>query len=135
LPIVFQLYYEDKIKIKAAYKRPSDADNNKWVRESYFETEWLEADTQKEALPVALDLPKLYEKMLQTLMPNIKEYSVDVSLKEQVSHLQIYKSKEKEYEKLKAKRDKEKQFNRKAEINRQLKALQKELDNLKKSSI
>lgn len=134
-PIIFQLYYEDKIKIKAAYKRPSDADKNKWVVESYFETEWLDVDSPKEALPVALNLTKLYEQMLQTLMPNIKEHSADVSIKEQVSHLQTYKSKEKEYEKLKAKRDKEKQFNRKAELNKQLKSLQKELDDLKKSSI
>jgi len=134
-PIVFQLYYDDKIKIKAAYKRPSDTDKSKWVIESYFETEWFDLSSPKEALPVALNLTKLYEQMLQTLMPSIKEHSADASIKEQVSHLQQYKSKEKEYEKLKAKRDKEKQFNRKAELNKQLKSLQKELDYLKKSSI
>lgn len=134
-PIIFQLYYEDKIKIKAAYKRPSDADKAKWVIESYFETEWLDIDSPKEALPVALNLTKLYEQMIQALMPNIKGYSADVSIKDQVTHIQLYKSKEKEYEKLKAKRDKEKQFNRKAELNKQLKSLQKELDDLKKSSM
>ena len=134
-PIIFQLYYEDKIKIKAAYKRPSDADKAKWVVESYFETEWLDIDSPKEALPVALNLTKLYEQMIQALMPHIKGYSADVSIKDQVTHIQLYKSKEKEYEKLKAKRDKEKQFNRKAELNKQLKSLQKELDDLKKSSI
>ena len=134
-PIIFQLYYEDKIKIKAAYKRPSDADKAKWVVESYFETEWLDIDSPKEALPVALNLTKLYEQMIQALMPHIKGYSADVSIKDQVTHIQLYKSKEKEYEKLKAKRDKEKQFNRKAELNKQLKSLQKELDDLKKSSM
>ena len=134
-PIIFQLYYEDKIKIKAAYKRPSDADKAKWVVESYFETEWLDIDSPKEALPVALNLTKLYEQMIQALMPHIKGYSTDVSIKDQVTHIQLYKSKEKEYEKLKAKRDKEKQFNRKAELNKQLKSLQKELDDLKKSSM
>lgn len=134
-PIIFQLYYEDKIKIKAAYKRPSDADKAKWVVESYFETEWFDLSSPKEALPVALNLTKLYEQMLQALIPHIKGHSADVSIKDQVTHLQLYKSKEKEYEKLKAKRDKEKQFNRKAELNKQLKSLQKELDDLKKSSI
>lgn len=130
-PIIFQLYYEDKIKIKAAYKRPSDADSSKWVIESYFESEWLDADTQRESLPVALDLTKLYEKMLQVLMPDITTNSTSSSIKEQVSHIQLYRAKEKEYEKLKAKRDKEKQFNRKAELNKQLKVLLKELNKLK----
>ena len=88
-PIIFQLYYEDKIKIKAAYKRPSDADSSKWVIESYFESEWLDADTQRESLPVALDLTKLYEKMLQVLMPDITTNSTSSSIKEQVSHLSL----------------------------------------------
>src|ERR1035437_7945938 len=30
-PIFYQLMFEDRIKAKAAYKRPSDADANKWV--------------------------------------------------------------------------------------------------------
>jgi len=134
-PIIFQLCYQDKIKVKAAYKRPSDTGTNKWVVEAYFETEWLDIDTPKEPLPVALDLTKLYEQMLQTLMPQITKQAVDVSLKDQVSHLQLYKAKEKEYEKLKAKRDKEKQFNRKAELNKELKSLQKELDRLKQNDV
>lgn len=132
-PIIFQLYYEDKIKIKAAYKRPSDADKNRWVVESYFETEWLDVDSPKEALPVVLNLTSLYEKMLKILMPNITEHAIHTSIKEQVSHLERYRTKEKEYEKLKVKRDKEKQFNRKAEFNTQLKSLKIELDKLKQS--
>ena len=132
-PIIFQLYYEDKIKIKAAYKRPSDADKNRWVVESYFETEWLDVDSPKEALPVVLNLTNLYEKMLKVLMPKITEHAIHTSIKEQVSHLERYRTKEKEYEKLKIKRDKEKQFNRKAEFNAQLKSLKLELNKLKQS--
>ena len=134
LPIIFQLYYEDKIKVKAAYKRPSDADNSKWVVESYFETEWLADDTQKEALPIVIDLTKLYEKMLQVLMPDITTNTTSSSIKEQVSHIEIYRAKVTEYEKLKAKRDKEKQFNRKAELNKQLKSLSKDIDKLNHNS-
>ena len=130
-PIIFQLHHENKIKIKAAYKRPSDADNNKWVVESYFESEWLDADTQREVLPVSLDLAKLYEQMLKVLMPKISEDVAAVTMKDQVSYIEKYRAKEKEYEKLKAKRDREKQFNRKAELNTQLKKLLKELSELK----
>ena len=39
-PIIYQLTFEDRIKSKAAYKRPSDADASKWVVDSYFETAW-----------------------------------------------------------------------------------------------
>lgn len=134
-PIIFQLYYEDKVKVKAAYKRPSDTDNNKWVLESYFETEWIDVSTQRTTLPVALDLTKLYEQMLQVLMPDIMEYSIGVSIKDQVSHIEKYRVKEKEYAKLKVKRDNEKQFNRKAELNTELKKIYKELEELKESSI
>ena len=52
-------------------------------------------------------------------------------MKDQVSYIEKYRAKEKEYEKLKAKRDREKQFNRKAELNTQLKKLLKELSELK----
>ena len=34
LPIIFQIHKGNKVKIKAAYKRPSESANNKWVIES-----------------------------------------------------------------------------------------------------
>lgn len=43
-PIIYQLTFEDRIKIKAAYKRPNDADANKWVVDSYFETAWQKSE-------------------------------------------------------------------------------------------
>ncbi len=131
-PIIYQIHSADKIKVKAAYKRPSDADKNKWVVESYFESDWIEAGALRESLPVALDLTKLYEQMLKVLMPSeLNDQQTQGSLKDQVDKIQTIQAKERVYEKLKVKRDKEKQFNRKAELNSELKMLKKELDNLK----
>ena len=43
-PIFFELLYEDRVQSKVAYKRPSEADSNKWVVDIYFETQWHPAD-------------------------------------------------------------------------------------------
>lgn len=131
-PIIFQIYQNDKVKIKAAYKRPSESDKTKWVVESYFESDWMSVDTPKISIPIALDMGKLYEQMIHSLMPNVfKEIAPMGSIKEHVDKIELFKSKEREYEKLKAKRNKEKQFNRKAELNSQLKLLKNELDKLR----
>lgn len=131
-PIFYQIYRGNEVKIKAAYKRPSDADKNKWVVESYFESEWLALDSPTTPLPVALDLGKLYEQMMKALLPKeLVETGTQTAIKEQVELIEKIKAKERAYDKLKAKRDKEKQFNRKAELNSKLKKLQKELNHLK----
>ncbi|WP_345990446.1 DUF4391 domain-containing protein [Sulfurimonas sp. HSL1-2] len=131
-PIIYQIHRNDQVKVKAAYKRPSESDKRKWVIESYFESEWLDSEDPKIKLPVALNLIKLYEQMIQFLMPiDIRDQPNQGSLKDQVDKIQLIKAKEREYEKLKAKRDKEQQFNRKAELNSQLKLIKKELDELR----
>lgn len=130
-PIFYQIYRGSEVKIKAAYKRPSDADKNKWVVESYFESAWLDIDTAKAPLPLTLDLGKLYEQMMKALLPQeVTKASTAISLKEQVELIDKIKAKKKAYEKLKAKRDREQQFNRKATLNSELKILKKELDML-----
>ena len=68
LPIIFQIHKGNKVKIKAAYKRPSESANNKWVIESYFESEWLDKGIAKQPMPQVLDLGKLYEQLLKSLM-------------------------------------------------------------------
>ena len=134
-PIFYQIYRDNEVKIKAAYKRPSDADKSKWVVESYFESEWIELDTPKEPLPLALDLGKLYEQMMKALMPKeLIETGAQTAIKEQVELFEQIKAKERAYDKLKAKRDREKQFNRKAELNTELKKLKKEIEMLSRSN-
>lgn len=130
-PIFYQIIRDDEVKIKAAYKRPSDADKNKWVVESYFESEWLDTSASKEHLPVALDLGKLYEQMMKALMPKeVIETGTSSSMKETVDLIEKIKAKERAYEKLKMKRDKEKQFNKKVKLNKELHTLAEEIKTL-----
>ena len=127
-PIVYQLMFEECIKAKAAYKRPSDADVNKWVVDSYFETDWLPSDTERSELPVALDLAGLYEQMLRRLLPLPPR--AGETLKAQVERLGQIRSKQNECRKMEARLQKEQQFNRKVELNAQLRQLKLELANL-----
>ncbi len=134
LPIIFQIHRDNKIKIKAAYKRPSESANNKWVIESYFESEWLDKDTAKQPMPQALDLGKLYEQILKSLMPaEIVSGKTSHNIDEQVSIINQINSLKKEIDKLNSKYRKERQRNRQFEINKQIKLNKKKLDNFLKN--
>ena len=134
LPIIFQIHKGNKVKIKAAYKRPSESANNKWVIESYFESEWLDKDVAKQPMPQALDLGKLYEQLLKSLMPvEVTSSKTTQTLDEQVDKINKINCLKKEMDKLDSKYKKEKQRNRQFEINKQIKLKQKELNHLTKA--
>ena len=127
-PIVYQLTFDNRIKVKAAYKRPNDADANKWVVDSYFETVWHKCDTERVELPVALDMAGLYEQILRRLLPLPPRPGE--TLKAQVERLVQLRSKQHEYHKMEVRLQKEQQFNRKVELNSQLRQLNHELTQL-----
>ena len=68
-PIIFELLFEDEIMEVAAFKRRSESDTSQWVTGDYFWAEWVPSDTQREALPMSLDLGSLYQQMLWRLLP------------------------------------------------------------------
>ena len=134
LPIIFQIHKGNKVKIKAAYKRPSESANNKWVIESYFESEWLDKYSTKQPMPQALDLGKLYEQLLKSLMPvDVISSKTTQTIDQQVDKINNINSLQKELDKLNSKYKKEKQRNRQFEINKQIKLKQKELNQLTKA--
>lgn len=127
-PILFELTHGNQIQVVACYKRPSEADASKWVVSDYFSSDWLKADAERVPMPVALDLSGLYEQMLQRLIP--LPARVQESLAEQVARIGQVRVKQREVEKEAAKLAKEKQFNRKVEINAHLRKLKNELEQL-----
>lgn len=128
LPIFYNLSFEGRIKTVAAYKRPSDADASRWVVDAYFASPWLPADGERSVLPVALDMAGLYEQMLRRLMPTPARSGE--TLKNHVERLSQLQSKQNEYSKLEARLLKEKQFNRKVEMNTQLRTLKTDIETL-----
>jgi len=127
-PIFFELSHGERIKSTAAFKRPSDADSAKWVVDAYFETAWQPVDLPRASIPVALDLLGLYEQCLRRTIPF--PALPGESLKAQVERINSIRGKQAECRKLEARLQQEKQFNRKVELNRELRTLKNELNSL-----
>ncbi|MGY6630551.1 MAG: DUF4391 domain-containing protein [Wenzhouxiangella sp.] len=135
-PLIFELTSRrddgaprDAIRVAATYKRPSEANAGQWVIDDYFATDWLPAATVRAPLPVALDLSRLYEQILRELLPiQARQGENLAALIER--HARIT-AKQRECQQMQNRIRREKQFNRKVEFNRQLKALKAELDTLR----
>lgn len=127
-PIIFELHYEGKCKAIACYKRPNGADSAKWVVSDYFETDWLADNAKRSSLPVVLDLGVLYENLLSTLMP----YPAigGETMPERIARIEKIRAKERELEKSEARLNNEKQFNRKVEINAEIRAIKQEIEGM-----
>lgn len=128
LPIFYNLSFNGSVKTVAAYKRPSDADASHWVVGSYFSSSWQAADGECSTLPVALDMAGLYVQMLRRLMPFPARPGE--TLKDHIERLSELRSKQAEYARLESRLHKEKQFNRKVELNSQMRTIKAELDTL-----
>ena len=134
--IAFPIFFEvtapasrgDRVKVITAYKRPSEADSAKWVVGDYFSTKWLPADTTRSRLPVALNLASLYEQMLQQLMPIGARPGE--SLQALAERHRIMAVKQRELHKLETRLKREKQFNRKVELNAHMRTVKAEVEAL-----
>lgn len=127
-PIIFQLHRGRQVCMMAAFKRPSQAEADKWVLDDYLRGPWLAEDAEQQPLPIALDLHGLYEQLLRSLLPQAAR--TGESLPEQLERLARLRGRQGEYQKLEARLHKEKQFNRKVALNAQLRELKNEIDAL-----
>lgn len=127
-PILFQLTHGDRICFAASYKRPSEADASKWVIESRFQSDWQGNDLQRPPLPVALDLSSLYEHLIRQHFP--LPARPGEPLRDQVLRWNAIQAKKKEYQHLEIRLSKEKQFNRKVDLNASLRTLRQDLESL-----
>lgn len=128
-PLIFELAHQAKRRTVAAFKRPNEADKSKWVVSDYFWSNWVAEDAERTALPVSLDLAGLYDKLITALMPVAPKEEEDIQAR--VDRVEAIRAKEHEVAKIQAKLAKEKQFNRKVEINKALRTAKHELTQLK----
>ena len=127
-PILFELSFDGQTQVVAAYKRPNESDASRWVLSDYFATAWLPSDIERAAMPLALDLGSLYEQALHRLIP--MSGRPRESLADLVARVEQVAAKQREVDKASSKLAKEKQFNRKVEINATLRQLKTELEQL-----
>ena len=133
-PIIFEVVYQDKVKVVATYKRLNQADKTKAVVGQYYASDWLE-DADRVDLPLYLKLADLYEHFIAQILPiTSSEDSGDddesVSIELKLQKAQQLESLQKQLDKLKSKLRNEKQFNRRVELNKQLQNLQLQINRI-----
>ena len=124
-PILFVLRHGGHSQPVAAYKRPSDAASGQWVVGDYHAAPWQKDGVARSGLPVALDLQGLYEQLLRQHFAVLAR--TGESLRDQLDRLSLLSAKQAAADKLEARLAQEKQFNRKVEINAQLRTIRTEL--------
>lgn len=128
-PILFELHRrrggQAQMQVVGAHKRRSEADASRWVLSSYFASDWLPAAAPRTPLPLALDMAALYEALLYRLLPLVPRSGE--SLPELIARVEQVEAKRREVERTASRLAKEKQFNRKVEINATLRKLKNEL--------
>jgi len=147
-PLIFEVAQGDRVRLAAAYKRPSEADSTRWVVGDYFQGDWLPTDAPRASLPVALDMVGLYERLLEPLVagqtsrlipgkdnaaqPAVTSAEAErpVSLEARIAQAEAIKAQIREVDRVKARLEREKQFNKRVAINAELRAAEKQLDRL-----
>ena len=130
-PIIFEVVYQDKVKVVATYKRLNQANKTKAVIGQYYASEWLE-DHDRVELPIYLKLADLYEHFIAQLLPIVSNEDPEnddesVSIELQLQKAQQLESLQKQLDKLKSKLRNERQFNRKVELNKKVSELESQL--------
>ncbi len=125
-PVLFELCLAGRTRVVAAYKKPGEAGVAHWTLSDYFASDWLPADSARAAMPVVLNLGALYAQLLYPLIPlPARPHESLAELVERVSKVQAT---QREVDKTVSRLEKEKQFNRKVEINATLRRLKSELE-------
>ena len=138
-PIIFEVVYQDKVKVVATYKRLNQADKTKAVVGQYYASDWLE-DADRVELPLYLKLADLYEHFIAQILPialskDQENDNESFSIELQLQKSQQLESLQKQLDKLKSKLRTEKQFNRKVELNNQIRLLGAQLDKLRNNML
>lgn len=128
-PVVFELSFAGRTQMVAAFKRPHASDASRWLIGNYFASAWFTSDSGRVDMPLAVDLAGLYEQLLCRLIPVAVRTGESVA--ELVARVELITAKQREVDKVASRLDKEKQFNRKVEINANLRSLMLELEKLK----
>ena len=132
--VIFELVYDGQIRVKVAYKQRKNAHSADTFLSSYFASDWVAEDISRPALPPALNLGILYDKILSELIgpdANIDD-EASLSLADRVKHQEAINAKQVEIVKIERKLKRTKQFNKRLETNSILKKAKSDLARLKK---
>lgn len=127
-PILFVLLYGEEARLALAYKKRSRQQENRFVVDSYFYSEWQKKHELSLDLLKGLTLKAVYENMLKSLI-SVSSGS-DQALEQTVEKQKEMDKLKREIGALEAKIAKERQFNRKVKYNLELQEKRKELEKI-----
>lgn len=116
------------VQTAAAYKRTSDVDATKVVTHEHWRGGWAPASASRAPLPVALTLEGLYAGLLRSLWPHPAR--TGETLRSQAERLSAAAAQSKAVERLRTTVNREADFARQVEKNRELRAAQSRLKEL-----
>lgn len=125
--ILFVLTYEGKAQAWIGYKEAAAGGTFKVNR--YYHTEWV-PENELQFTISGLNMDAVYESLVRQIAGERLQAAPNESLKESVARDEERRRLEKQIAALENAMCKEKQLNRKMELNTELKKLRKELDNL-----
>lgn len=125
--LVFILEFEEQYQLWTGYKEEST--NTAFKVGNYYHTDWVTEETFTLKID-GLNMDTIYESLVRQIAGDTLIQENSESLKETVERQAAREKLTKDIEKLRAKIRKEKQFNRQVELNKQLKTLLKQLEEL-----
>jgi hypothetical protein len=130
--LFFELTFQGRIRFAAAYKRMSEADQAKQVVAAYYLSPWRDATAPRLLLPVAIDMASLYQQMLHRhmLLSGLTPRTAE-TLDETAERGASIRAQELVCKRLEARLRREDQFNRKVEINVDLRQARTQLEALR----
>lgn len=127
--ILFILTFDDKVQAWIGYKDKTPSTNNTCNVKQYYHTDWLnEKDLQFQVVGLNLDL--VYENLFRQIAGAAFAYINANSLQESIAKFDIKQKLKKQITLLENKIRKEKQLNRRIEMNEELKKIKKEFSQI-----
>lgn len=124
--ILFILTYEGKTQAWIGYKEAASSGSNAFKVNRYYHTDWILENELKFRVD-GLSMDAVYENLVRQIAGNSLHVDSGESLRDSVARDEKKRQLEKQIAVLESKLRKEKQLNRKMEINAELKRIRKEL--------
>lgn len=129
--IVFLLEYESKYQAWVGYKEATESGNNAFKVNNYYHTDWMPQDELNLKVE-GLNMDNVYENFVYQIAGDALQVDNSESLQDAVARDEKIKKLRKEVDVLQAKVRKEKQLNVQIKLNKEMKALKKELGKFEK---
>lgn len=130
--LFFEVNFQGRVRFAAAYKRLSEADRSRRFVAAYYWTPWQQATAPRLPFPVAISMDILYQQMLHRHMQasGLQPRSGE-ALEATADRGSRIRSQQLLCQKLEMRLRNEEQFNRKVEINAELRAAYALMDELR----